>query len=934
MVKTGVAAGYHHLIGFDMGGTSTDVSHFSGEFERTYSGEINGIHLRTPMMHIQTIAAGGGSILHFDGQRYIVGPDSAGAEPGPACYRKGGPLTITDCNVQVGKIQAAYFPTIFGDDGKLPLDSGCVHEKFAQLADSIRTATGESRSPEEIADGYLAVAVENMANAIKKISLNRGYDVKKYVLNCFGGAAGQHACRIADLLGIKTILVHPKASVLSAYGIGAADIRVISQQSVEAPLDQFIVPRLKKLMKELACRNRDSLLSQQVSSHAVEITRKVHLRYQDADSPLIIDYGPISEMKKRFHAEHKNRFGFISRGKTILVDVISVETAVETAATDEEKPPVSGLKKRAAIPSKGKVSVYTQQHRHEASVYARKDLLPGDCIRGCAIICEDFTTVVIEPGWQAEVNGQNHLILTRHQVLSRKRQSTQVDPVMLEVFNNRFMNIAEQMGEVLRNTSSSVNIRERLDFSCAVFDAEGELVANAPHIPVHLGSMSESVKQILHKHGKSIHPGDAFVLNSPYQGGTHLPDVTVIHPVFDVTDKKLLFMVGSRGHHADIGGITPGSVPAVSKIIEEEGVLIRHFRILHRGRFQEKAAIRLLASAAYPARNPRQNLEDLKAQIAANECGIRGLRQLVNEFHLDVVQAYMQYVRDNARHSVQLLIGRLANGRFRYCLDDNVCIEVKVLTDQSSRRATLDFTGSSSQHPGNFNAPKAVCYAAVMYVLRCLIAENIPLNSGCLEPLDIIIPPKSILNPDYPAAVVAGNVETSQCIVDTLLGAMNVVAASQGTCNNFTFGNDQYQYYETICGGAGAGKGFNGASAVHTHMTNTRLTDPEVLEQRFPVLLEAFAIRDGSGGKGQYHGGCGVVRRIRFLEKMTANIISSHRAIPPYGMQGGQPGQIGRNHVEKKDGTILELSGCAQVEMEPGDVFVIETPGGGGYGQD
>lgn len=932
MVKTSEAAGFHKVIGFDMGGTSTDVSHFAGEYERTYSWEISGIHLRTPMMLIETIAAGGGSILHFDDQRYTVGPDSAGAFPGPACYRKNGPLTITDCNVQVGKIQADFFPKVFGTAGNQSLDVDIVQKKFLQLAQKIEKATGQIRTPEEIADGFLQVAVENMANAIKKMTLNRGFDIKKYVLNCFGGAAGQHACLIADLLGIEKILLHPMAGVLSAYGIGLADIRVINQQSIEAPLQPMVIAKLKKTFTSLEKKNRGALLLQHVSSKTISTIRKVHLRYQDSDTSLVIDFGKLQDMKRAFNSAHKKKFGFVSSKKPIVVDAVSVETISKNPPITEKNVRIKKRRRQNVIPQKMTVNLFTHNRFEQAPVYIREDLQPGDRIKGCAIICDAYATTVIEPGWQAEVTNKKHLLLTRHQQRLHKKNSTRVDPVMLEVFNNRFMSIAEQMGEVLRHTASSVNIKERLDFSCAIFDAHGELVANAPHIPVHLGSMSESVKQILLTHKKTIRPGDAYMLNSPYQGGTHLPDITVVHPIFDKSGKKLLFMVGSRGHHADVGGITPGSIPANSKVIEEEGVLIKHFKIVTHGRLLEKEILALLKNPPYPARNPKQNLEDLKAQIAANECGIGKLKALVNEFHLDVVQAYMQHVRDNARLSVEKLLANLPEGQFSYYLDDNSKITVNIIINRKKRRARFDFTGSAPQHSGNFNAPKAVCYAAAIYVLRCLVAENIPLNSGCLEPVEIIIPSNSLLNPHYPAAVVAGNVETSQCIVDTLLGATQAVAASQGTCNNFTFGNERYQYYETICGGAGAGDGFNGASAVHTHMTNTHLTDPEILEQRFPVLLETFAIRTGSGGVGQFHGGDGVIRRIRFLEQMTANIIASHCHIPPYGLKGGSPGKTGHHWIQRADGRIEELNNCAEVEMQPGDVFVIETPGGGGFG--
>ncbi|MDR3502155.1 MAG: hydantoinase B/oxoprolinase family protein [Legionella sp.] len=931
MVKTSEMAGFNQAIGFDMGGTSTDVSHFAYEYERSYGCEFGGIRLRSPMMAIHTIAAGGGSILNFDGQRAMVGPNSAGANPGPTCYRRGGPLTITDCNVLLGKIQPQFFPKVFGPAANQEIDVQAVKKQFHYLANTMNQATGNRQSEEQIAESYLRIAVENMANAIKKISIQRGYDVRQYVLNCFGGAAGQHACLVADVLGMEKILIHPLAGVLSAYGMGLAEISVMHEQTVAKPLQRGIHTFLRALVLTLKKKAYAELHSQGIKDKKIKTKSQVHLRYQGADTTLVIDFAPIKQMRQNFIEQHSKKFGFASEEKLMIVETLSIECYVKNKNSTNTSP-YTTQDRTHQLSAHETVQIFTHDAFYQAPIYKRKELITHDRIQGPAIITEDNATTIIEPSWQAEVTAQQNLLITRSKKRVVKQVATQADPAMLEVFNNRFMNIAEQMGEVLRNTASSVNIKERLDFSCAIFDGHGELVANAPHIPVHLGSMSESIKSLIQCTKGKMAPGDVYISNDPYHGGTHLPDITVITPIFDLQTEKLLFLVGSRAHHADIGGIAPGSIPAESKLIEEEGVLINQFKIMKQGYFLEKATLDLLGATNYPARNPQQNIEDLKAQIAANSWGVKGLRDLVGEFGLDVVYAYMNYVRDNATLAVEHLLTRLNEGSFAYSWDEASQIKVDIRINKKKKRMCIDFSGSSSQHPGNFNAPRAICKAAVLYVLRCLIAENIPLNNGCFVPIDLIIPEHSLLNPDYPAAVVAGNVETSQCIVDTLLGALGGVAASQGTCNNFTFGNNNYQYYETICGGAGAGPGFHGASAVHTHMTNTYLTDPEVLEWRFPILLEQFAIRRGSGGKGRYHGGDGIIRCIRFLEGMTANIISSHRRVAPYGVQGGLAGAVGHNWVQRAQGGREALSGCAQVDMLPGDVFIIETPGGGGYG--
>ena len=930
--RTAAMAGFEKLISFDMGGTSTDVAHFDGEYERAFETLVAGVRMRAPMMRIHTVAAGGGSILHFDGARYRVGPDSAGANPGPACYRRGGPLCVTDANVMVGKIQAKFFPKVFGPDGDQAMDESVVREKFAALADEIERTTGDKRTPIEAADGFLKIAVENMANAIKQISIQRGYDVTEYTLNCFGGAGGQHACAVADALGMTRVFVHPFAGVLSAYGMGLADQRVLRERAVEAVLDDTLMSELDKSFADLEADGRAEMARQGVDADKVACVRKVHLRYEGTDTALVLDYGTRKEIVAAFEDAHMQQFGFIAPEKSHIVEAISAEAIGGAEDVEDPEQEVASATATAADPL-ATVDMYAAGETHGTPVYDRDHLPPGSKIDGPAILIEATSTTVVEPGWAAEVTARNHLVLTRVVPLPhRVAIGTQADPVMLEVFNNLFMSIAEQMGVVLQNTSYSVNIKERLDFSCAIFDRQGDLVANAPHIPVHLGSMGESVKSIIRQREGTIKAGDVFVLNAPYNGGTHLPDVTVITPVFDEAGEEILFYVASRGHHAEIGGTTPGSMPPDSSHIDEEGVLIDNFQLVDAGRLREKETEALFLGAKYPTRNFHHNLGDLKAQIAANEKGVQELRKMVEHFGLDVVQAYMQHVQDNAEESVRRVIEALKDGQFTYETDFGAHVSVAITVHPKTRSATVDFTGTSEQQDNNFNITSAVAVAAVLYVFRLMVEDDIPLNAGCLKPLEIIIPDNCMLNPKYPAAVVAGNVETSQVITDTLLGALGLAGASQGTMNNFTFGNANHQYYETICGGDGAGPDHDGATAVHTHMTNTRLTDPEILEWRFPVILESFAIRHGSGGTGAHRGGDGAVRRVRFREAMTASILSGHRRIAPYGMAGGEPGALGRNYVERTDGAVDELSGTDSTEMNPGDVFVIETPGGGGFG--
>jgi 5-oxoprolinase (ATP-hydrolysing) len=920
-VRTSIAAGFERIIGFDMGGTSTDVSHYAGEFEREFETRVAGVRMRAPMMSIHTVAAGGGSILHFDGARYRVGPDSAGALPGPACYRRGGPLTVTDANVLLGKVHPKYFPAVFGPAGNERLDDAVVREKFAEL----KAGIADERSLEEVAEGYIQIAVGNMANAIKQISVQRGHDVTAYTLCCFGGAAGQHACLVADALAMKRVFIHPYAGVLSAYGMGLADQAALREGAVEAPLSDA---KVESVAEALAREASGELQTQGVAAGRIKVMRRAHLKYEGTDTALTVPLGSQEEMVRAFEAAYRKQFSFLMPGKALIVEAVSVEAIAPGDALHEPLPEQKAEGKAEEV-----VRMFSGGAWHDTPLYRRESLAPGQRIRGPAIIAEANATTVIEPEWEAQVTPLDHLVLER--LVAKKRQTaigTQVDPVMLEIFNNLYMSIAEQMGLRLQNTAYSVNIKERLDFSCALFDAEGNLIANAPHMPVHLGSMGESVKTVIRLNAGRMKPGNSYVVNAPYNGGTHLPDVTVITPVFDDAKRKILFYVGSRGHHADIGGITPGSMPPGSRVVEEEGVLLDNFLLVEEGRFRERETIDLLASGPHPVRNMQQNLADLQAQVAANEKGVQELGRMVEEFGLDVVHAYMRHVQDNAEESVRRVIGVLKDGEFALPLDNGATIRVKVSIGADRRSAKIDFSGTSGQLPNNFNAPSAVCMAAVLYVFRTLVDDDIPLNAGCLKPLEVLIPEGSMLKPRYPAAVVAGNVETSQCITDCLYGALGVIAAAQGTMNNFTFGNERYQYYETIGGGSGAGPGFDGADVVQTHMTNSRLTDPEVLEWRFPVLLESFEIRHGSGGSGRWHGGNGGVRRVRFLEPMTAAILSGHRLVRPHGMAGGEDGKAGHNYVERRNGGRTELGPFDQTEMQAGDVFVVESPGGGGYG--
>ncbi|WP_153768227.1 hydantoinase B/oxoprolinase family protein [Labrenzia sp. CE80] len=925
-VETSRMAGFDKIIGFDMGGTSTDVCHYDGDYERAFETEVAGVRMRAPMMMIHTVAAGGGSILHYKDGRFQVGPDSAGANPGPACYRRGGPLTVTDANLMTGKLAPEFFPKIFGPNRDEPLDENAVTSKFTAMASEI----GGGRAPEDVADGFLKIAVENMANAIKKISVQRGYDVTEYALTCFGGAGGQAGCRVADSLGMKTVILHPFSGILSAYGMGLADIRANRQQAVVKTLDDALIPELGKLRDELAALTEAELEAQSIRADGRETRAIAHLRYDGTDTPLPVALSSVAEMRAAFEVSHKKQFGFAYEEKPVVVEALEVETFGGGAGIAE---PDHSLASGDVAATKA-TRFFSEGAWHDASIYSRDVLKPGIRVAGPALIMEPHATIVVEPGWEAEINAKDHVILNRVVPLDRTDAiGTHADPVMLEVFNNLFMSIAEQMGVTLQNTAYSVNIKERLDFSCAVFDASGALVANAPHMPVHLGSMDRSVETVIKLNKGKIKPGDVFALNAPYNGGTHLPDITVVSPVFDDNGKEILFWSASRGHHADVGGSAPGSMTPRATTVDEEGVLFDNFKIVDEGRFCEEELVHLLTDHKYPARNPHQNVADLKAQIAANEKGTQELRKMVGHFGLDVVQAYMNHVQDNAEESVRRVISALTDSEYEYPTDQGSVIKVKITVDKESREATVDFTGTSPVKPNNFNAPEPVTRAAVLYCFRVMVEGDIPMNAGCLKPINIVLPDDCMLRPSYPAAVVAGNVETSQHVTNALFAALGAMSNSQGTMNNLTFGNDTYQYYETICSGSPAGPGFNGTDGVHVHMTNSRLTDPEVLEFRFPVLLEDFHIRKGSGGKGKWQAGDGTRRTLRFLEKMDCAILASHRTIEPKGMAGGENGELGSTEVRRLDGKVEKLEGCDQTVLEVGEAVTVITPTAGGWGK-
>jgi 5-oxoprolinase (ATP-hydrolysing) len=935
MAATARAAGFDHVVGFDMGGTSTDVSHFAGDYERTSDSVVAGVRLRAPMLSIETVAAGGGSICRFDGSRLRVGPESAGAVPGPAAYRRGGPLTVTDCNVLLGKLRPEFFPAVFGPGADEPLDADVVRARFDALAAEVEMATLRATTPEALAEGFIAIAVQAMAQAIKTISIQRGHDVTRHVLNCFGGAGGQHACLVADALGMTTVLLHPFAGVLSAYGMGLADVRAIRQETVGALLAPERDADLAQRVEALGAAAEAGLAGQGSSGDVVSRLARAEVKYAGTDTPLTVPFGPAVEMYAAFQDQHRRRFGFVGE-RDLIVETLQVEAVSAPPAGSDT--PVAAAAEGGKAEAVEVASVWMTGAMREAAIYRREGLAFGVAVDGPAIILESTGTTVVEPGWRASVDVRANLILTRVEALAKRTAlGTEADPILLELFNSRFMAVAEQMGEALRSTAYSVNIKERLDFSCAVFDRTGALIANAPHIPVHLGSMGESIAAVVRsrgdaRDGRGLRRGDVYMLNAPYNGGTHLPDITVILPVFLEDDAAPAFFVAARGHHSDVGGITPGSMPPNSRSVEEEGVLIDDFLLIDEGELREAETRTLFGSGAWPSRNVEMNLADLKSQVAACARGAEELERMVAEFGRETVEAYMGHVQDNAEEAVRRVLADFGGGEFALEMDDGAIIRVRISVNAETRSARVDFTGTSDQRPTNFNAPRSITRAAVMYVFRTLVDDAIPLNEGCLKPISLIVPEGSMLSPVYPAAVVAGNVETSQAVVDALYGALGVLAASQGTMNNFTFGDATRQYYETIAGGSGAGPGFDGAPAVQTHMTNSRLTDPEVLETRFPVLLEGFSIRHGSGGGGASTGGNGAVRRVRFLEPMTAGILSNRRRVPPFGAVGGDPGQVGTNRVERADGTVEALGATAEVEMAPGDVFVIETPGGGGYG--
>jgi len=944
MAGVSAIAGYDRVIGFDMGGTSTDVSHYAGEYERAFDSIVAGVRLRAPMMSIHTVAAGGGSILYFDGARLRVGPESAGANPGPACYRRGGPLTVTDANVMLGRIQPQHFPAVFGPNADQPLDADIVRRRFAELAEQVTAGTGRAITPEQLAQGFLDIAVANMANAIKRISVQRGYDVTRYTLTTFGGAGGQHACRVADALAMPRVLVHPLAGVLSAYGMGLAAATAIRERSVEKVWDAEGEAQARAVLQELCRSARQDLLAQQVSDDHIRIEQRLYLRYEGTDTSLPVILDDAEAMRAAFERAYSTRFSFLMPDRRLVI-----ESAVAEAIGDESDKTAGAFKSepRAAgdVPAAfDTVEIHADDGLLECPLYRSADLRVGDELLGPAIITDANATTLVDPGWRARITERGDIVLERATPRPQRYAiGTQADPVMLEIFNNLFMSIAEQMGYRLQNTAYSVNIKERLDFSCAIFDAKGDLVANAPHIPVHLGSMSASIQAVTEANRGSIRPGDVFVLNNPYAGGTHLPDVTVVTPVFDAQGRDILFYVGSRGHHADIGGLTPGSMPADSTTIDEEGVLITNFRLVEAGRMRERELRELLAGGPYPARNIDQNLADLRAQIAANEKGREELLNMVQAYGLDVVHAYMQHVQDNAEESVRRAISRLTDGEFTQLLDNGARIQVKLTVDHAARSAIVDFTGTSPRLPNNFNAPRAVTTAAVLYVFRTMIDDDIPINAGGLKPLTLVVPEDSMLNPSYPAAVVAGNVETSTCVTNALYGALGVNAGSQPTMNNLTFGNARHQYYETISGGSGAGGrfddegrlagGFDGTSVVQTQMTNSRMTDPEVLELRVPVRLERYEIRRGSGGAGRWHGGDGGLRTLRFLEPMTVSLLANGWIHPAFGARGGRPGACGESRVIRADGRVEPIKHADSAELEAGDCFEILTPGGGGFGE-
>ena len=930
MIRTAQYAGFDRLVGFDMGGTSTDVSHFSGEYERNNHTEVDGIAFYAPTLKIRTIAAGGGSILRFADGRYQVGPRSAGALPGPACYGRGGPATLTDCHLVLGRLVPTYFPQVFGQHGNAPIDVQSATKALQKLCDEQETITGNRETPFSMAQGFLQVATANMAEAIKHISVEQGFDPREHVLCCFGGAGGLHACGIAESLDMAKVLIHEDAGVLSALGIGMADFRVVKQHSIENLLDEKLIPELSVYIKQLEKSALEELQESTDSVGEITINVKVSLRYQGSQSSILLPFTSYEELHKHFIDSHRQRFGFVFPERPLVMENVQVEAVIFNESNYYDNHHFSS---EASPHPVGETLMMVEQQQQSVPIYHHTQLAVKSIIKGAAIITQPTATIVIEPGWQGEILSQGELLLSKLAVSPSKHRATVVaDPVQLEIFHGLFMSVAKQMGYVLQNTAASINIKERQDYSCALFDKEGQLVANAPHIPVHLGSMGEAVRSVIKQQAGRMQPGDIFLHNTPWNGGTHLPDITAVRPLHSKDGKHIHFYTAARGHHADIGGTSPGSMPATSQHIDEEGILFDCFPVVSDGVLNEKALHDRLCNAPWPARNPEQNLADLRAQVASCLKGAQEILNMQDKYGIEVVEAYTRHVQDNAELAVRRALEQVVDGSFTYVDDGGRKLCVKVTVDSKTSSVEFDFSGTSKIDPGNFNAPEAVCRAAVLYVLRTLVDDPIPLNEGCLKPVSIHIPQDCLLSPRYPAAVAAGNVETSQMVVNTLLAALGKSGWSQGTMNNFSWGNDDYQYYETICGGAGATSSADGASAVQTHMTNSRLTDPEILEWHYPVRIEAFYIRKGSGGSGKYRGGDGVCKRIRFLVPMKTNMLSGNRVVAPVGLKGGGPGQVGKNYVEKAKGERVHLAGIAQYNVAKDDVYVIETPGGGGFG--
>ncbi len=918
VARTAEAAKAGAVLGLDMGGTSTDVCRFAGALERRDHTTVASVNLRAPRLDVETVAAGGGSILAFDGLRARVGPQSAGAAPGPAAYGLGGPPTVTDANLVLGRLDAAFFPSVFGPKGDAPLDVAAARSALAGLAQAMGALSAETA-----AAGFVAVAVEQAAAAIRRISTERGFDPREHALVAFGGAAGQVACQVAEALDIGEVLCPRYASVLSAWGVGQARLRAIRQSGLERALDERGLAGAVILADALIEQARGALTAQGGVAGGVE--KRLAIRYAESSTPVVLPMSSPAEARLAFEAAHQRLFGFTEPGQTIMIDSVEVEVSEAVIRVPPAAQRRDDRSEDPPLPRAGRLARLAP-----GAVLADEVRAP---IEGPRLIVRGDTQIWLAEGWRANPAAEGLLRLTRTAAggAPRELDLTRPDPVTLELFNRRFMGVAEAMGAALERTARSVNIKERLDFSCALFDADGGLVANAPHMPVHLGSMGASVRAVHARHPRQ-EPGQAFALNNPYGGGTHLPDITVVMPVFIGGVEEPDFFVAARGHHADVGGVQPGSMPPFSTSIDEEGVFLDALPIMAAGRFLEDETRAALAAGPWPARSPDRNVGDLKAQIAACQAGASAVGEMIAAHGALTVSRYMAFVQANAEASVRRAVGKLGEGAARVPIDGGGEIVLRVTVDAAAGEAVLDFTASSDQLPSNFNAPSSIVDAAALYVFRTLVDDEIPLNAGCLAPLNVKVRHGSMLDPERPAAVVAGNVETSQHIVDALYGALGVMAGSQGTMNNFTFGDETRQYYETICGGVGATAGAAGASSVHSHMTNSRLTDPEILERRFPVRVERFAIRRGSGGAGLHPGGDGATRRIRFLEPMDAALLSTRREHAPRGLAGGADGAGGTQRLIRADGTVMPLPGCFAVTVEAGDAIEIDTPGGGGFG--